>query len=112
MKFSEKLQTLRKENKLSQEQLADMLDVSRQAVSKWESGQTYPEMDKLLSMCKIFNCTLDELTNDEVTEIKGNSKNKNIGNNLIDEMLEIINKTCSVFRKISIKDIIKIIFEM
>ena len=58
MKFSEKLQTLRKENKLSQEKLADMLDVSRQAVSKWESGQTYPEMDKLLSMCKIFNCTL------------------------------------------------------
>lgn len=38
MKFSEKLQKLRKENKLSQEQLADQLDVSRQAVSKWESG--------------------------------------------------------------------------
>ena len=112
MKFSEKLQTLRKENKLSQEKLADMLDVSRQAVSKWESGQTYPEMDKLLSMCKIFNCTLDELTNDEITEIKGNVKNKNIGNNLIDEMLEIINRTCSVFRKIGMKDIIKIIFEM
>lgn len=43
MNFSEKLQKLRKENKLSQEQLANLLDVSRQAVSKWESGTTYPE---------------------------------------------------------------------
>ncbi len=41
MKFSEKLQTLRKENKMSQEQLADMMDVSRQAVSKWESGVSH-----------------------------------------------------------------------
>lgn len=76
MKFSEKLQKLRKENKLSQEQLADMLDVSRQAVSKWESGQTYPEMDKLLALCKIFKCSLDDLTNDEVKEIKNTEKNK------------------------------------
>ena len=69
MNFSEKLQNLRKEQKLSQEQLASMLDVSRQSVSKWESGQTYPEMDKLLTMCKIFSCTLEELTNDEIKEI-------------------------------------------
>lgn len=67
MKFSEKLQKLRKENYYSQEDLASKLDVSRQAVSKWESGQTYPEMDKLLTMCKIFNCSLDDLTNDEIS---------------------------------------------
>ena len=54
MYFNEKLQKLRKEHKLSQEQLADMLDVTRQSVSKWESGTTYPEMDKLITMCKIF----------------------------------------------------------
>lgn len=112
MKFSEKLQNLRKDNKLSQEKLADMLDVSRQAVSKWESGQTYPEMDKLLSMCKIFGCSLDELTNDEVIEIGKNNKNKNTTSNLVDEMLEIINRTCKVFRKIHFKDVIKILFEM
>ena len=53
MNFSEKLQKLRKENKLSQEQLANLLDVSRQAVSKWESGATYPEMDKLLALSLI-----------------------------------------------------------
>jgi transcriptional regulator len=76
MSFSEKLQALRKANKMSQEKLADLLDVTRQSVSKWESGQTYPEMDKLLAMCKIFKCSLDDLTNDEVTDIKvGEKKN-------------------------------------
>lgn len=112
MKFSEKLQTLRKENKLSQEKLADMLDVSRQAVSKWESGQTYPEMDKLLSMCKIFGCSLDELTNDEIIEMGKDNKSKNTTSNLVDEVLEIINRTCKIFRKIRFRDIIKILFEM
>ena len=48
MNFNEKLQKLRKEKKYSQEELADMLDVTRQSVSKWESGQTYPEMDSYL----------------------------------------------------------------
>ena len=68
MSFNEKLQYLRKENKLSQEQLADMLDVTRQSVSKWESGTTYPEMDKLIMLCKIFRCSLDDLTNDEIVD--------------------------------------------
>ena len=76
MSFSEKLQALRKANKMSQEKLADLLDVTRQSVSKWESGQTYPEMDKLLAMCKIFKCSLDDLTNDEVTDIKVGEKKK------------------------------------
>ena len=77
MKFCEKLQKLRKEKGYSQEQLADLLDVSRQSVSKWESGTTYPEMDKLLSLCKIFDVTLDDLTNDEISDktIKEKSKN-------------------------------------
>ena len=70
MSFNEKLQKLRKEKGFSQEELADKLEVTRQSVSKWESGQTYPEMDKLLAICKIFNCTLEEITNDEIKEIK------------------------------------------
>ena len=80
MKFSEKLIKLRKENKLSQEQLASKLDVSRQAVSKWESGQTYPEMDKLLALCKLFKCSLDDLTNDEISkeEMSNNQNKKNM----------------------------------
>ncbi len=112
MKFSEKLQKLRKENNLSQEQLADMLDVSRQSVSKWESGQTYPEMDKLISMCKIFKCSLDDLTNDEVTEISSNVKSKNSLSNWIDELLDLIKKTYNMVRNMNGKQIIKMIIEM
>lgn len=77
MNFSEKLVKLRKENKMSQEDLAASVDVSRQSVSKWESGQTYPEMDKLLAICKIFNVTLDSLTNDEVDINNTDNKDKN-----------------------------------
>lgn len=90
MSFSEKLLKLRKENKLSQEMLADKLDVSRQSVSKWESGQTYPEMDKLLAMCKIFNVTLEELTNDEIGVL--NAENKNT-QNVIESFFSFIKKT-------------------
>lgn len=64
MKFSEKLQSLRKGKGLSQEKLAELLDVSRQAVSKWESGQTYPEIEKLIILCDLFEITLDELVRD------------------------------------------------
>ena len=49
--FSKNLKKIRKENNLSQEQLADELGVSRQAISKWESAQAYPEMDKIISLC-------------------------------------------------------------
>ena len=48
MRFSEKLPKLRKNNNLSQEQLAEQLGVSRQAVSKWEAGNSYPDMEKML----------------------------------------------------------------
>ena len=59
MKFSDKLKKLRKDNNLSQERLADLLEVSRQAVSKWESGSSYPDMEKMKKMCKVLNCTLE-----------------------------------------------------
>lgn len=107
MKFSEKLQKLRKENKMSQEQLADQLEVSRQAVSKWESGQTYPEMDKLLSICKLFKCSLDDLTNDEVKEIKGNEKEKVTMSKFLDEILDTISRSASIFRKLSFSQKLK-----
>lgn len=100
MKFSEKLIKLRKQNKMSQEQLADMLDVSRQSVSKWESGTTYPEMDKLLTMCKIFKCSLDELTNDEITDIDFEDKRKG---NIIFDILDMIIKTFEMFRCMNFK---------
>ncbi|MBO3446390.1 helix-turn-helix transcriptional regulator [Clostridium sp. CCUG 7971] len=61
MNLSENLKKLRKEKNLSQEQLAKMLNVSRQAVSKWESGKTYPDIDNLILLRDIFNITLDDL---------------------------------------------------
>ena len=64
MRFHEKLQELRRGRGLSQEALAEMLDVSRQAVSKWESGQAYPETDKLIAISEIFGVTLDSLIKD------------------------------------------------
>ena len=61
MNFSEKLLTLRKANELTQEQLAEKLDVSRQSISKWESGQATPELDKIVALSAIFNVTTDYL---------------------------------------------------
>ena len=49
---------MRKKNNMSQEQLADRLNVSRQAVSKWESGNSVPDMTKIMELCKILNCSL------------------------------------------------------
>ena len=76
MKLSENLKKIRKENNLSQEQLAEQLGVSRQAVSKWESGQSYPEMDKVLNICKLYNYNIDELLNENVTSIKEEKESK------------------------------------
>ena len=61
MDFSEKLLTLRKANNMTQEQLAKKLDVSRQSISKWESGQATPELEKIVAMSAVFNVTTDYL---------------------------------------------------
>ena len=61
MDFSEKLLTLRKANDMTQEQLAEKLDVSRQSISKWESGQATPELEKIVAMSAVFNVTTDYL---------------------------------------------------
>jgi len=74
MNFSDKLVYLRLKNKISQEQLAEQLAVSRQSVSKWEVGQALPQIDKVLQLCKIFSVTTDELLYDDV-EIVGSKDN-------------------------------------
>lgn len=61
MEFCERLQGLRKERSMTQEELAEKLNVSRQAVSKWESGQAMPEIDKLVQMTQLFDVPLDYL---------------------------------------------------
>ena len=78
MKFNERLIKLRKENALSQEELGEKLNVTRQTVSKWELGQTTPDMDKLVEMAKLFNVTTDELLKetDEKEEANTSYNNK------------------------------------
>ena len=63
MNLADNLKKIRKDNNLSQEQLAEKLGVSRQAVSKWESGISYPEMDKVIQICNLFNLNINELIN-------------------------------------------------
>ncbi len=63
--LSEKIYTLRRKNGLSQEQLAEKIGVSRQAISKWEGGLSTPELDKLKALSECFQITIDELTGDQ-----------------------------------------------
>lgn len=67
MSFRANLQYLRAQRNLTQERLAMLLGVSRQAISKWESEKAYPEMDKLLMICDLFGCTLDDLVLGDVS---------------------------------------------
>ena len=65
MEFNEKLQKLRKDRGLTQEELAEALFVSRTAISKWESGRGYPSIDSLKEISKFFSVTIDELLSTE-----------------------------------------------
>lgn len=69
MKFGDNLRKLRKSKKLSQEELAEKMQVSRQSVSKWETGDAYPEMNNILQLCKIFHCHINDLVNDSIVDI-------------------------------------------
>lgn len=112
MSFEKKLQSLRKASNISQEELANELGVSRQAVSKWESGVSYPEMDKLILMTKIFNCTLDDLVNDDVTDSSIMKQDNNKGQNYIDSLLEFITKTINMFTSMKFNSVMKCLIEL
>lgn len=72
MTIGEKLTKLRKDKNLTQEQFAELLHVSRQSVSKWELNTVYPDTEKLIRICKLFNCSLDYLLRDEIESIDEN----------------------------------------
>lgn len=75
MEFAEKLITLRKSREWTQEQLAERLNVSRQSISKWESGQVIPDVEKIVELSKIFQITLDDLLKpSEVDELSVKTK--------------------------------------
>lgn len=69
MKFGENLYNLRKSSKMSQEKLAEKMKVSRQSVSKWENGESYPEMDKIIKLCNIFHCKINDLVHEDLVDI-------------------------------------------
>ena len=69
MKFGDNLKKFRKSKRLSQEALAEKMNVSRQSVSKWKTGDAYPEMNNILELCKIFHCHINDLVNDNITDI-------------------------------------------
>lgn len=92
MEFNEKLQQLRKQQDLTQEELAEALFVSRTAVSKWESGRGYPNIDSLKAIAKFFGVTVDELISSEqvLTIAQENQKEKDRHNrNLVFGLLDL-----------------------
>lgn len=94
MGFAENLKQIRKQNALSQEDLAELLDVSRQAVSKWEQGTGYPEVEKLLLLANKLNISLDSLMATEILN-EGNSCNHSVsGKILITSPVENVVVSC------------------
>ena len=74
MKFNEKLLCIRKKKGLSQEELGMELQVSRQTISKWEAGQSYPDFQRLVMLSDYFDMTLDELVKDiDVQDVREKS---------------------------------------
>lgn len=65
MSFQEKLQVLRRERGLSQENLAESIGISRQAIAKWESGKSYPDVNNLIQLSDLFKVSIDKLVRDE-----------------------------------------------
>ena len=110
-KFSENLKKIRKEHNLSQEQLADEIGVSRQAISKWESAVAYPEMDKIITLCDKFNLNIDDLLHRDIREVKGEEESKNKINKYIDDFLKFITNTVNLFISMNFKSKVKCLFE-
>ena len=104
MTLGEKIARQRKELNYTQEQLADILGVSRQSISKWESDIAYPETDKLIELGKLFDCSMDYLLKEEITEKDGVQTS-----GFIEKVEEIRRKVMTEKNKGKAKKILKII---
>ena len=104
MTLGEKIARQRKELNYTQEQLADILGVSRQSISKWESDIAYPETDKLIELGKLFDCSMDYLLKEEVTEKSGAQTS-----DFTEKIKEISRKVMTEKNKGKAKKILKII---
>ena len=93
MEFHNKLYNLRKQKGLSQEEIANRLNVSRQTISKWEVGDSTPDMEKLIAISDMFQISLDELVMDKVQTQTGETPSKaEIVNELKEKVLTDENK--------------------
>ena len=90
MEFNEKLQNLRKEKGLTQEELAEILFVSRTAVSKWESGRGYPSIDSLKDIAKYFSVSIDDLLSGENILSIAENENKSNFRKMCDLLLGVV----------------------
>lgn len=117
MKFGGNLKGLRKIKKLSQEDLAERVGVSRQSVSKWETGDAYPEMNNILMLCKIFNCKINDLLSNNLEdfesfdeEVKMNlvkfEKEKQQKVKTLTKILSLIGKIAGIVVKVAIPFVI------
>ena len=99
MKIGQFIYSARKRKRISQEELASLLDVSRQSISLWETDQTIPTLDKLQAMCKIFDVTMDELTgNEPIKEVKNNNEERiEKRKKQKEKLLSILEKVAFVF---------------
>ena len=93
MEFHNKLYNLRKQRGLSQEELANRLNVSRQTISKWEVGDSTPEMEKLIAISDLFGVSLDELVMDKApVKTEGTSAKSELVSELTEKVLTDDNK--------------------
>ena len=109
--LAENLKKIRKENNLSQEDLADILGVSRQAISKWESKVSYPEMDKIVLLCKKFDLNIDDLLHRDIKEVKESIAVKSKIKSSCDEIFNFIVNSFELFWQMTLKMKIKFILE-
>ena len=104
MKFGDNLKKIRIYKKLSQEDLAEKVKVSRQSISKWETSDAYPSMNNLLELCKIFHCKINDLVNDSINDI--DSLSDDIKTKIVSlkkeeqKKMKVLSKIISVISKI------------
>jgi len=113
MNFGENLKQIRKSKNMSQEELSQKVNVTRQSVSKWENGEAYPEMNNILELCKIFNCKINDLVHADMSDISSidkeivmsavqlNEKKQN-EMKVLSNIIEMIAKIGSIVLKVAI----------
>lgn len=120
MKFGDNLKSYRKINNISQEVLAEKVGVSRQSISKWETGDAYPTMDNMMILCKLFNCKINDLVHENMEDL--NELDENIVMSVVklnkeDQVkVKLVSKviyfTCNVLKVASLIGVIAVIISM